>query len=268
MDILNKARQLESQLARRFDRAAQQWAKPGPRGPLELLHAIAEAVDEGLEPAGRGTHIFPFNRIHVSIVAGSAETRARVDALLSSAPTLTERIAVRLRNAGCEDVPPHVSVAYVDEPSKEWPRPDFHVEFERVAATHLEAAPAPPPDTLWISVLNGTADQSSYVLARRRINLGRCAEVRDGRNQLLRNNDIVFSEAENGPNATVSRRHAHIESAPDGRDFRICDDGSVHGTSVVRNGRTIGVPRGARGVRLCSGDEVLLGEARLRVRIG
>ena len=38
MDILGKARKLESKLAQTFDRAAQQWSKSGPRGPLEILH--------------------------------------------------------------------------------------------------------------------------------------------------------------------------------------------------------------------------------------
>jgi hypothetical protein len=35
----------------------------------------------------------------------------------------------------------------------------------------------------------------------------------------------------------------------------------------VRNGKTISVPAGSRGVRLQSGDEVVLGEARLRLLI-
>jgi hypothetical protein len=46
------------------------------------------------------------------------------------------------------------------------------------------------------------------------------------------------------------------------------DDGSEHGTGIVREGRTVPVPRGARGVRLFSGDEIVLGEARVRVRFG
>jgi hypothetical protein len=36
----------------------------------------------------------------------------------------------------------------------------------------------------------------------------------------------------------------------------------------VRAGRTIEVPRGARGLLLRDGDEVVLGQARLRVTIG
>jgi predicted component of type VI protein secretion system len=46
------------------------------------------------------------------------------------------------------------------------------------------------------------------------------------------------------------------------------DDGSEHGTSIVRQGRSLQVPRGSRGVRLESGDEIVLGDARVRVKFG
>ncbi len=69
MDLLAKARKLESHLARTVDRAAQQWSKSGPRGPLEVVHGILDAVDERIEPAGRGTHVFPFNKVKATIVA-------------------------------------------------------------------------------------------------------------------------------------------------------------------------------------------------------
>ena len=65
----------------------------------------------------------------------------------------------------------------------------------------------------------------------------------------------------------MSRRHAHLEYSAADRTYRIYDDGSEQGTAVARNGRTIAVPPGARGVRLQPGDEILLGHARLRVRV-
>ena len=48
-------------------------------------------------------------------------------------------------------------------------------------------------------------------------------------------------------NQSVSRRHAHISYEPLTRSFRLDDDGSEHGTSIVRPGRSFTVPRGARG---------------------
>ena len=69
-------------------------------------------------------------------------------------------------------------------------------------------------------------------------------------------------------NQSVSRQHAHIEYVESARHYRIRDDRSAHGTHIVRNGRTVPVPAGPRGVRLESGDEIVLGEARARVVLG
>ena len=84
----------------------------------------------------------------------------------------------------------------------------------------------------------------------------------------LRTNHVAFLERLGVANQTVSRRHVHILYEPDGRGFCVLDDGSEHGTGIIRHGRTLAVPRGARGVRLESGDEIVLGEARVRVRFG
>jgi pSer/pThr/pTyr-binding forkhead associated (FHA) protein len=65
----------------------------------------------------------------------------------------------------------------------------------------------------------------------------------------------------------VSRRHAHLTYFPGTGDYRLQDDRSAHGTSILRGGRTIVVPVGSRGVRIESGDEIILGQARIRVTI-
>ena len=106
----------------------------------------------------------------------------------------------------------------------------------------------------------------AYSLAAPRIDVGRGAEVRDHRNRLIRTNHVVFTEGEGGVNETVSRTHAHIAYEPLTGRFRLHDDGSEHGTEIVRGGKTISVLRGTRGVRLQSDDEVVLGEARVRIR--
>lgn len=267
MDILDKARRLESRLARTFEGVAQQWARSGPRAPLEVMHAIVDAAAEHVEPAGRGGHIFPFNRIKVSVVAPSRHERARFAALFDAPPTLHERITTRLRDARCETASLQIKVAYVEQAGRDWTRPDLHIEFDRVSSQELPPARASDPERLKLSVVHGDAERPSYTFATTRVNLGRCAEVRDTSNRLLRTNHVAFAENGGAPNATVSRRHAHIEYAGDVRHYRVCDDGSAHGTGIMRNGRTIGVPSGSRGVRLRSGDELLLGEARVRVRI-
>ena len=88
--------------------------------------------------------------------------------------------------------------------------------------------------------------------------------MRDSRNRLLRTNHVVFTDAAGAINETVSRSHAHIDITSG--ELRLFDDRSSHGTSIIRNGKTIGVPAGSRGVRLLAGDEVVLGEARLCVK--
>jgi pSer/pThr/pTyr-binding forkhead associated (FHA) protein len=99
-----------------------------------------------------------------------------------------------------------------------------------------------------------------------RIEVGRCGEVRDHRNRLVRTNHVVFADTEPALNHTVSRRHAHLDYHAGEGAYRVYDDGSEQGTSVTRAGRTIAVPPGPRGVRLQPGDEIVLGLARLRVK--
>jgi hypothetical protein len=264
MDILSKAKKLESRLARTVDRAAKQWSKSGPRGPLEVLHGILEAVEERLEPAGRGTHVFPFNKIRVLVVAVSPDARARFSGVLDGHPSLQERISKRLHDAGCEAVSPQVRVAYVAHTDPAWASPEFHVDFSRGAVPELPPPEPSPVHEIKLTITNGSAEKPAYALTLDRINLGRCVEVRDSRNHLLRTNHVAFTDAAGAINETVSRTHAHVDCRTDG-EFRLFDDRSAHGTSIVRNGKTISVPAGSRGVRLLSGDEVVLGEARLRV---
>jgi hypothetical protein len=266
MDILAKARKLESHLARTVDRAAQQWSKSGPRGPLEVLHGILEAVDERIEPAGRGTHVFPFNKLKVTIVASSPDARARFSGVLEGPPTLQDRVSKKLRDAGCEVHGLQVKVVYAAQGDSSWSPREFHVDFGRGAAQEPAPPEPAPAHEITLTVSHGTADKSAYALTLERINLGRCAEVRDGRNRLLRTNHVSFADAAGAINETVSRAHAHIDYSATG-EYRLFDDRSGHGTSIVRTGRTITVPAGSRGVRLQSGDEIVLGQARVRVNV-
>ncbi len=267
MDILSKARKVESTLARTLDRAVQQWTKSAPLEPLETLHAIVEAVEERLEPAGRGRHVFPFNKIKVSIAAASRDVRARYAAVLESDRQLQERITNRLRDARCEPAGLQVSVSYVARSGTDWMRPEFHIAFDRVTAAERAAAQDTSALDLRITVTHGSAERPAYTFSIPRINLGRCTEVRDSRNRLIRTNHVAFTDVDRTTNDTVSRRHAHIDYTAGSAEYRISDDHSAHGTSILRNGRTIEVPSGSRGIRLQSGDEIVLGEARVRVKI-
>jgi hypothetical protein len=267
VDIWDKARTLESRIARALSRAAQDAVGSGAREPLEIAHAIVDAVERQVQSGSRGTRLFPFNRVAVSVLAGSRDSRARLEALFAAKPSLQDRVVDRLRSAGCDVADLQIDVAYVGRAARGWDNPHFHVAFNRVAAA--AAAPAPgglTPARVEVTVLRGVAERRTYSFAMSQIELGRGVEVRDNRHRLLRTNHVVFVEGSTAVNQTVSRRHAHIAVDPSG-DHRLHDDRSEHGTGIVRGGRTIAVPAGSRGVRLRSGDEIALGEARVRIRI-
>jgi hypothetical protein len=135
-----------------------------------------------------------------------------------------------------------------------------------VAHVAPPAAEALPP-RLELTVRNGAAANAAYVFTLARIDLGRCAEIRDSRHRLIRANHVAFADGAGEVNRSVSRRHAHIDCAAESSECRLVDDRSEHGTAVLRAGRTIAVQPGSRGVRLLTGDEIALGEARLRVTI-
>lgn len=270
MNILQKVRRLEAEVTRAVERQARHWSNSGDREPLEIVDAIVETVAERLEPAPRGRYVFPFNRVHVVIAAGSRDARARFAAILETPPTLPERLAARLHDAGCAASAIDVAVTYVAAPEEAWGGREFRVECTRARTPPAAppAAPAPAIRAITIAILSGTAERPSYTFTIPRVNLGRCTEVRDSLGRPIRTNQVSFSDESGATNQTVSRQHAHLEYVAGAGHYRIRDDRSAHGTGVVRNGRMIPVPAGSRGIRLESGDEIVLGEARARVRIG
>jgi hypothetical protein len=211
--------------------------------------------------------VFPFNRIELSVVAPSREARGRLEAILAADTPLRTRILDRVHAAGCSPADVVVEIQYVDHGEPSWSAPEFDLQFARVVAPEADAREfETQPGQIDIRVLCGVMERWAYSLAAPRIDVGRGAEVRDHRHRLIRTNQVVFTEGAGDVNQTVSRTHAHIAYEPLTGQFRLHDDGSEHGTGIVRGGRTIAVVRGTRGVRLQSDDEVVLGEARVRIR--
>ena len=120
---------------------------------------------------------------------------------------------------------------------------------------------------LKLTIVKGAAEQRSYAFTTGRIDIGRRSDVVDQRQRLIRTNHVAFSEDGPDENRTVSRRHAHIEFSEQDRCYRLWDDRSAHGTAIIRHGRSIRVPPGARGMRLETDDEIVLGQARIRVEM-
>src|SRR6476646_10458931 len=101
MDVLRKARRLESTIAATLDKAAKGFGRSRAREPLEIVLAVLEAVEQRIEPTGRGTRVFPFNRIELSVVAASREARGRLEGVFAADTPLRTRILNRVQSAGC-----------------------------------------------------------------------------------------------------------------------------------------------------------------------
>lgn len=268
MDIVDKARKLESRIARTLESAVQNVVGRTARQPIEVLHAVVDAAERQVQPAGRGRRVFPFDRIVVHFAVPSRTERAQFAALADGPPSLRERVVERLRALGCDARGVELDVVYAPKPKADWTTTEYHIAFERrdrSPATQSPAAMAPP--RLELVVTAGAAARRSYVFTGGRIDIGRRVDVVDHRQRLVRTNHIAFAEEGSDTNKTVSRKHAHIIYVPASGDYRLMDDGSAHGTAVVRDGHTIAVPQGSRGIRLQGGDEIVLGEAKLKVRM-
>jgi hypothetical protein len=263
--LIGRARLLESRLTDTVERASQRLAKSGDRDPLEVAHAIADHVESHAHVAGRGHRRFAANDVRVTVAASTREARERYEAVFDGAMTLRERVAERLEALGCGVDDLTVTVSYATQARAGWVAPDFHVVLHRRDPAR---APVPldvgPGLVIELRVTHGAAEQPAYFCSQARVDIGRCRDVRDAHHRLVRTNHVVFVDSDETANQSVSRQHAHIEAEATG-DVRVYDDGSVHGTSVVRSGRTIPVPAGARGVRLRDRDQILLGEARVEV---
>jgi hypothetical protein len=272
MDIAGKARKLERKISRTVDAAVEEFMGRSVTAPLEIIHAVLDRAEHEIQDIGRGRRVFPFNHVRVLVVAapGDKEGRARFAAVLEGPPSLSERLGDRLRSAGCAANTIGSEVVYARRRGTDWTDADFHVEFDRTGESPA-LPPAPPiggdAPRITLAVTTGRAEHRAYTFSGGRIDLCRRAEVVDQRHLMIRTNHLAFSDEGPDANHSVSRRHAHIEFSERDRCYRIWDDRSVHGTSIVRGGRTIKVPAGARGTKLEAGDEIALGHARVRVTI-
>ena len=269
MDIGDKARRFERKLARTVEAAIGELVGQADAAPLEIVHAVLAHAEQQVIATGRGRRAFPFTRVTVRVAAPTRDhaLRARLNAVFDGPPSLQERLAERLRSSGAVGTIDRVTIAFSSKPDPSWTHKGFTIEYERAPVAEPAPAPEAPapaaPPRLKIAVRQGKADHDAYTFTQARIDLGRRSEVVNAKQEVVRTNQVAFVDDDSEINRTVSRRHAHL--AWHGVDLRICDDRSAHGTRIVRDGRTIPVPAGSRGVKVKSGDELLLGSARLRV---
>ena len=274
---MSGSRALESRLTTAFEQAAQRVAgSAAAPPPIETIELAVDEIASHVQPAGRGRFSFPFNRVTITFAAPTPEDEARFEAICEGPPSIHERVVRRLISAGCDSPDVDVCVEYspavaldataVDASSERLSDCLFSLGLARVDAdARIQRGPAL---SIEVVVLTGESDRSAYSFTAFPVAIGRGADVRDSRNLLLRINHVAFTESAHEVNRTVSRKHARIELDEATGRPRIVDDNSAQGTSVIRGGRGIAVPRGSRGLGLKSDDEIVIGQARLKVRIG
>jgi hypothetical protein len=229
---------------------------------LEVRREILEGVRSRMQPKGAGKTVFPHNVIHIRIAAQDEQERAVCESAFAGEDGIEQDIREMFAEAGCA-LPRgfQTSIEVVDDPGLAWSERPFRIEYSN-------EKPAPPrggrPNAK-VTVTAGTAVPTQADVATDRFYLGRLSEVVGEREGLRRRNDVAFVETE----TTVSREHACIRYDAEGGVYRIFDTHSQRGTFILRGGRRIDVPRGgAAGVQLKSGDEIHLGNARVRFEAG
>jgi hypothetical protein len=264
-NLIHGTRTLERRLTTAVEQAAHTIAGEAEATPLELVDQACDEIARHVQPSGRGRYAFPFNAVTIAFLAPAPARQAHFEGLCAGPPSIEERVLTRLASAGCGALDLDVDVVFTAAPEPAWTRPAFHVALARVAPGARTGRE--PSLHLTLEVAHGTGTQSIYTFTSLPVMIGRGVEVRDSRHQLLRVNHVAFTENGGDVNQSVSRRQARIEWDPQTGRPRLIDDNSAQGTSVIRNGRGIAVPRGSRGLGLKSGDELVLGQARLKVTL-
>ena len=226
-----------------------------PKEALEIRREILSAVRDRIEPKGSGEYVFPYQEILAHVAASNAEQRDSFTASFVDEQSLQRDVQELLKEAGC----PSENVAVVIEIAEEQAEEPLRLQFRR--AEKGKKAPIAPTKrpAAWLYVTKGKADAQEFFIGKDTVYLGRLKEVNSKDGGLRRRNDLAFEDDEN----TVSREHAHI-SYESGK-FRLFHDTGEHGTRLFREGRSVEVPAsGGRGTQLKSGDEIHLGEARVR----
>jgi hypothetical protein len=239
----------------------------GPLGPdakpLEIRESVLDAIEDKVEPVGRGRRVFPYSRIAVRVI----ETNANKAALTTTFDGLDARVRERLRELRCE-VPNELDVRTVvlKKAPHGWMAGQlFAIDCQAETKTAEDEDTPQRPTTLRITVVKGQTSEQTYTFTEPLVSIGRTADPADHTGRVRRNH-VAFLETVDGTTETVGRGHARFVFDSGRREYRLFDEGSSNGTVIVRAGVSLRVPhRDPRGVRVHSGDEIHLGRAVLRI---
>lgn len=236
--------------------------------PLEIVQAVLDTLERQVQPVGRGRHVFPFVGITVQVLTPEASAAAVAAAFRDLGIRTLERLAeMRCERPSALDV----EVTCIHEAPATWtPGQVFAIDYVAPASPTASRDLATPDQApaLHVTVLAGTTAEIAETFADATISIGRTADPSDEQGRLRRNR-IAFLDIVDGINETVGRAHARLRRDPVTAEYRLFDEGSRNGTSILRNGEMIVVHRrDPRGVRVRSGDEIHVGRAILRIDIG
>jgi hypothetical protein len=235
--------------------SAQIAGGPQPKEALEIRREILTEIREKIEPRGEGEYLFPYQQVFVHINAADASQLETFQAAFLDDGGLESQVKELLAEAGCKS-----EVALTVDVKESEGQP-YVIEYRRAPkASEVVAAPAKRP-AAWLHVLKGNTEKNEYYFSKNTVYLGRLKEVASRDGSVRRRNDIAFDDTE----GTVSREHAHIEF--ESGKFRLFHDSGERPTRLFRDGRAVPVPAIGRGAQLRSGDEIHLGEARLRFEV-
>lgn len=264
-NIVARARRLSKTVAVGIRRAVEP-ALDDRATPLDVRHAIVEAIEHRVQPAGGGRRILPDSHVKVRVLAADAASERALRTVLEG---VQGTVAARLRELRC-DIPAgfRVDVACVKSRPASWtPGQRLALEYLAQPVAEIRPVPAPTPG-LKLTVVKGTTGKPSYTFSDAVIRIGRSDAPVDDRGR-VRRNDLAFLENADERNRTVTRGHCEIRYNRSTREYRVFDEGSANGTRLVRGGEVIEVPaRDPVGVAIASGDELQFGQAAVRVTIG
>ncbi|HTM24613.1 MAG TPA: FHA domain-containing protein [Vicinamibacterales bacterium] len=255
--LLKVGRRLHARVRNFFDAAPE-----GTALPLELLQSALDQLERQALPSGRGSRIFPYNRIVVHVTQPEAD-RVAIEAVFGQLET---RLRERLEELRC-DMPADLEACVTIDGSSAGDRAVVWVECSREQGVAARVEPDCPPPPLHVSVVKGQCEQAEYTFHEHGIAIGRGAEPTDtfGR---TRRNHVAFLEVRDGVSETVARAHARLQFDPASRAYHLFNESGSNPTFVRRDGRSLRVaPRDPRGVRIQSGDELQLGRAVLKLAV-
>lgn len=254
--LWDMGRELHSRVKNFFDGPLEKDASP-----LELLQAVLDTLERRVQPTGRGSRVFPYDKIAIRIAQPGADR----DAIAAVFRQLEPRLRERLAELRCEALLPSLAIDVSVLTESVEAQPMLSVE-----CTSDEDVPAAPVVSrghraMHVAIVKGQCDHTAFTFAEPLVGIGRTAEPVDALGNVRRNH-IAFSDARDGVTETVARAHARIERDPTTGDYHLFNESSSNPTTILRGGRALRAPaRDPRGLRLQSGDEVQLGRAVIRV---